>query len=174
MTTRRGRYGGRFVTGEPDGGNGRDVLLARVRADAARIEQALAFRAAVDGLAARLAAVAPGRATGSRRSRPRRRRSRARRTMPRSWPPTPSSTWSSRGPAATTFVLAGVEDVRLALNDAFAALPESRRWHERSLAEHAALVAAVEAGDADAAEAAARMHAASTERGVRALLRALG
>ena len=173
MTTRRGRYGGRFVTGEPDGGNGRDVLLARVRADAARIEQALAFREAVDGLAARLAAVhRDGDGLGAIAAA-----AQAVATAPDDAAFMAADTVFHLELARAgdnAFVLAGVEDVRLALNDAFAALPESRRWHERSLAEHAALVAAVEAGDADAAEAAARLHAASTERGVRALLRALG
>jgi GntR family transcriptional regulator, transcriptional repressor for pyruvate dehydrogenase complex len=170
VTTRRGRYGGRFVTGEPDGGNGRDVLLARVRADASRIEQALAFRAAVDGLAARLAAERSG-GDGIAAA------AEAVAVAPDDAAFMAADTafhLELARAGANAFVLAAVEDVRLALNDAFAALPESRRWHERSLAEHAALVAAVDAGDGAAAEAAARTHAASTERGVRALLRALG
>ena len=63
--------------------------------------------------------------------------------------------------------------MRLALNDVFAALPEAAAG--TSAASRSMLPsAAVEAGDAAAAEAAARSHAASTERGVRALLRALG
>ena len=173
MTTRRGRYGGRFVTGEPDGGSGRDVLLARVRADATRIEQALAFRAAVDGLAARLAAERSGGDGTAEVAAAAEAVALAPDDAAFMAADTAFHLALARA-GANAFVLAAVEDVRLALNDAFAALPESRRWHERSLAEHAALVAAVEAGDGDAAEAAARMHAASTERGVRALLRALG
>ena len=161
------------MTGEPDGGNGRDVLLARVRAGAARIEQALAFRAAVDGLAARLAAE-HGNGDG--------RRSIAAAAEAVAVAPDDAAFMAAdtafhlelARAGGNAFALAAVEDVRLALNDAFAALPESRRWHERSLAEHADLVAAVEARDGDAAEAAARTHAASTERGVRSLLRALG
>ena len=172
MTTRRGRYGGRFVTGEPDGGTGRDALLQRVRSDAARIEQALAFRAAVDGLAARLAAThrdGDGLAAIAAAAE-----AVAHAPDDAAFMAADTAFHLELARAgANAFVLAGVEDARLALNDAFAALPESRRWHERSLAEHAALVAAIEAGDADGAEAAARLHVASTERGVRSLLRAL-
>jgi DNA-binding FadR family transcriptional regulator len=67
----------------------------------------------------------------------------------------------------------GVERVRLHLNASLAALPASRLWHERSLTEHEAIVAAIEAGDAELARDAMRVHVDNTDQSIRALLAAL-
>ena len=46
-----------------------------------------------------------------------------------------------------------VEKIRLELNDAMSALPESRVWHERSAREHEAILNAVREQDRDARRA---------------------
>ena len=71
------------------------------------------------------------------------------------------------------FFRAAVEQIRLELNDAMIALPESQVWHERSAREHEAILAAVRAGDREAAERAMRPHVTHTEQSIAALLAAL-
>jgi GntR family transcriptional regulator, transcriptional repressor for pyruvate dehydrogenase complex len=70
------------------------------------------------------------------------------------------------------FFSASVEQLRLAVNDALAALPDSAHWHARSAAEHDEILAAIERRDAAGARRAMRAHVTHTARRVRALLAA--
>lgn len=62
-----------------------------------------------------------------------------------------------------------IERIRLILNDALLALPESNLWHERSVSEHERILRAWGAGNAPAAEAAMADHIAGTAVSIRAL-----
>ena len=66
-----------------------------------------------------------------------------------------------------------IEEIRTQLNDALSLLPESETWHRRISGEHEAIFDAIEAGDPDAAGAAAELHVASSDKGVRAVLAAI-
>ncbi|MDQ3162843.1 MAG: FCD domain-containing protein, partial [Actinomycetota bacterium] len=67
-----------------------------------------------------------------------------------------------------------VEKIRLELNDAMSALPESPVWHERSARQHEAILNAVREQDRDTAALAMETHIAHTHKSVEALLSALG
>jgi GntR family transcriptional regulator, transcriptional repressor for pyruvate dehydrogenase complex len=71
------------------------------------------------------------------------------------------------------FALASVEQMRLVLNDAIAALPESEIWKQRTAKEHEAILEAMRRRRAADAAKAMEAHAASTEKSINALLAAL-
>lgn len=74
--------------------------------------------------------------------------------------------------AAGNPLLADVmERIRLALTRALEVLPDSPAWHERSIAQHAELIAALRAGDGPAARRAAARHLKDTERALRLMLK---
>jgi GntR family transcriptional repressor for pyruvate dehydrogenase complex len=66
-----------------------------------------------------------------------------------------------------------IEEIRMQLNDALSLLPKSETWHRRLSGEHEAIFDAIEAGNGEAAEAAAELHVANSEQSVRALLTAI-
>jgi GntR family transcriptional repressor for pyruvate dehydrogenase complex len=66
-----------------------------------------------------------------------------------------------------------MERIRLALARALEVLPDSPAWHERSVAQHAELIAALRVGDGAAARRAAARHLEDTERALRLMLTAL-
>jgi DNA-binding FadR family transcriptional regulator len=66
-----------------------------------------------------------------------------------------------------------IEEIRMQLNDALSLLPESETWHRRIFGEHEAIFEAIEAGDPDTAGAAAELHVANSDKGVRAVLTAI-
>jgi GntR family transcriptional repressor for pyruvate dehydrogenase complex len=67
-----------------------------------------------------------------------------------------------------------IEEIRMELNDALSLLPESETWHRRISGEHEAIFDAIESRDPDAAGAAAELHVANSDKGVRAVLAAIG
>jgi GntR family transcriptional regulator, transcriptional repressor for pyruvate dehydrogenase complex len=71
------------------------------------------------------------------------------------------------------FFSQAIEQIRMELNDALSLLPESEAWHSQLASEHEAVFAAVEGRDAAAAEAAADLHVANSNTGVRAVLTAI-
>lgn len=75
--------------------------------------------------------------------------------------------------AQNRFFVESVERIRLVLNDALAALPDSKLWHERSHREHDAILAAITSRDTGRARRAMRAHVVSTDAAVRALLAAV-
>jgi GntR family transcriptional repressor for pyruvate dehydrogenase complex len=75
--------------------------------------------------------------------------------------------------AHNAFVYEALEHMRLVLNDAISALPETTAPQRRAIKEHATILAAIEARDAAAAAKAIDRHAATTERDINAMLAAL-
>ncbi|MBW3592153.1 MAG: FCD domain-containing protein [Actinobacteria bacterium] len=169
---RRGRSGGTFVVAPVGDDASLARVLAAIRRSRATVEAALAFRAGVEPAAA--AAAAEARTKADLRD---------------------LASAVARAQAATTdaefmehdtelhlalgrathnpFFLDAIERVRLALNDALVALPDSALWRVRSNEEHDVLLAAIEAGDANSARAAMHAHVRTTDQSVRALLAAL-
>ena len=76
--------------------------------------------------------------------------------------------------AASPMLADAVERARLALSRALEALPESPAWHDRSVEQHARLLAALEEGDAARAGAAMARHVEDTNRALGLMLRAIG
>jgi DNA-binding FadR family transcriptional regulator len=172
VETRRGRHGGTFVTGHTADDVAKDYLLVRLRRDRTRIAEALAFRRDVDTFAASLAA----------RERTAEELRMISGAHDRTLGAGSDAEFMARDTefhlavaraAHNTFVYDAVERMRLVLDDAITALPESKLWQRRTAREHAAIVLAIEARKADAAAKAMERHTASTEKSVKALLAAL-
>ena len=72
------------------------------------------------------------------------------------------------------FLLEAIERERLELNRVFPLLPGSAAWHCPQRRRARRVLAAIEAGDADAARAAMDLHIAHSADSVLALLGALG
>lgn len=173
VESRRGRHGGgNFVVGPDESRAGLDSILARVRRRSDEVEQALGYRAAVEPAVAGFAALARTRAD-------------LRRLGESNAAAAAAETDATFMQADTEFHLALAEatrnrflrqavlTIRLELNDALVALPESPVWHERSIREHEAILRAVTRRSRDAAIAAMEVHVAHTEQSVNALLAAL-
>jgi DNA-binding FadR family transcriptional regulator len=168
---RRGRSGGTFV--RPGGqGQGPAGLLDALRRDRALIEQALDFRAAIEPAAAALAAT---RATAEQLA--------ALDALAQAVAQEEDDALFEKLDtelhmqialaAGNAFIAEGVERVRMHLNGALTALPDSALWHERSANEHAALMSGIHAREPELARAAMQVHIAHTEQGIRTLLASL-
>jgi DNA-binding FadR family transcriptional regulator len=172
VETRRGRHGGTFVTAQVDDDIAKDYLLVRLRRDRSRISEALQFRRTVDMLAAAFAAK-QGSKDDVRQIRLANERTGAAQTDASFMAHDTEFHLAIATAAHNGFVYQAVEEMRLVLNDAIAALPESRGWQRRTVTEHAAILEAIESGDESAASAAMGRHVAGTEKSVTALLAAL-
>jgi GntR family transcriptional repressor for pyruvate dehydrogenase complex len=172
VETRRGRHGGTFVTGHSTDDVAKDYLLVRLRRDTARITEALAFRRNADTFAASLAA-RERTADDLRMICSANERTLAAGSDAEFMAHDTEFHLAVARAAHNAFVYDAVERMRLVLNDAMAALPESKLWQRRTGKEHAAIVAAIEKRAADAAAKAMERHAASTEKSIKALLAAL-
>jgi DNA-binding FadR family transcriptional regulator len=172
VETRRGRHGGTFVIGHAEDDVAMAYLLVRLRRDRERIGEALAFRRSVETFAARLAAT-HRTADELAQIRLADERTIAAATDPEFMAHDTEFHLAIARAARNTFVYDAVERMRLVLNDALTALPESKPWQRRTAKEHAAILQAIEGRDAGAASAAMDRHAASTEKSINALLAAL-
>lgn len=174
VESRRGRHGGgNFVLGPDEDRAGVDLMLARLRRRRDQVEDALAYRRAVEPAVAALAAASRSEAD-------------LRTLADINAAAVAAATDVEFMQADTEFHFAlaeasgnrlfreAVEKIRLELNDAMSALPESRVWHERSAREHEAILNAVREQDRDAAALAMETHIAHTQKSVEALLSALG
>ena len=172
VETRRGRHGGTFVVPHDENDIAKDYLLVRLRRDRERIRAALAFRCSVDTFAAALAA---RQRSGEELERIRQahERTRSADTDTEFMAHDTEFHLAIARAAHNEFVYQAVEQMRLVLNDAIAALPESKLWRRRTLKEHAAVFDAIAAGRAETAAAAMTRHARGTEKSVIALLAAL-
>lgn len=172
LTRRRGRSGGTFVLGPTGAEESLRELIPKLRRDTELIEEALAFRDAIEPAAAALAA--------------RLRTDEDLAELRRAHDEGVAEEGHTEILALDTdfhliigrmahnrFFSDGIESARLVLGDALVALPESPRWRRRSDREHAAILAALDAGDAAAAEREMREHLLHTEQAIRALIRAL-
>ena len=174
VESRRGRHGGgNFVLGPDEDRAGVDLILARLRRRRDQVEDALAYRRAVEPAVAALAAAARSEADL--------------RTLAEINAAAVAAQTDVEFMQADTefhFALAeasgnrlfreAVEKIRLELNDAMSALPESPVWHERSACQHEAILNAVREQDRDSAALAMETHIAHTQQSVEALLSALG
>ena len=68
------------------------------------------------------------------------------------------------------FFAGALEQVRAVLDEVLVALPGSPSWHARSYGQHAAIIAAIVAGDEQGATTAMREHVGPTDIAARALL----
>ena len=174
VESRRGRYrGGNFVVGPDESGVGMDALLARLRRRSGEVEEALAYRHAVEPAAAELAAL--NRSRDQLRSLRRANAAAAAAGTDVEFMQRDTELHLALADASgNRFLGQAIEDIRLRLNDAMIALPDSHVWHERSAVEHEAILRAVTDRDGDAAAAAMRAHIDHTAQSVEALLSALG
>jgi DNA-binding FadR family transcriptional regulator len=172
LESRRGRSGGTFVVGFAQGDETPVGVLRRVRKERDAILEALEFRTELEPAAAAAAA-------GARRQ-----------------PDLAAMKAACRAAAATEddaefmehdtelhlalgratgnrYFAETLERLRLVLNDALVALPDSALWHARSNREHELLLDAIDAGDGRAARRAMQTHVDHTDQSVRALIAAL-
>jgi GntR family transcriptional repressor for pyruvate dehydrogenase complex len=185
ITARRGRHGGTFVLAPSDDDHGMEELLARLLRRRAEFEELLDYRRVTEPMVARVAAA-------TRRKVDVLRMQKAIRGMARAVtaPDYPvhlqfDSEFHIAIAAATRnrYLVRSAEELRIQLNDVLSLLPENPRslspqlrtenWHRQLSREHEAIFAAIEDGDADAANVAVEMHVVNTELSVRALLTAM-
>jgi GntR family transcriptional repressor for pyruvate dehydrogenase complex len=173
VESRRGRHGGgNFVVGPDEGRAGMDSLLARLRSQSNQVKEALAYRTAVEPAVAGLAALTRSGAD-LRRLRKTNGAAAAADTDTAFMRADTEFHLALAEAAGNRFFRQAVMTIRLELNDALVALPESPVWHERSALEHEAILRAVTDRDRDAAAEAMDVHVAHTAQSVEALLAAL-
>jgi DNA-binding FadR family transcriptional regulator len=172
VEARRGRRGGTFVSEPAEDAGAMDELLTRILRQRKELDEVLVYRRVIEPKVAHQAAGTRKRANlhaitdaiesmAEARSDPEYMR---------------YDTAFHLAVARATrnrFLVSAIEDIRLRLNDVVSLLPESDTWHRRLSEEHEAIARAVEAEDADGAEAAMAHHVAASERGVRAVLTAI-
>jgi GntR family transcriptional repressor for pyruvate dehydrogenase complex len=173
VESRRGRHGGgNFVVGPDESRAGMDSVLAHLRRHSDQVKEALAYRRAVEPAVAALAA-------GARTRQDLRRLADVNRAAAAANNDAGFMQWDTEfhlavaEAAGNRFFRQAIMVIRLELNDALVALPESAVWHERSALEHDAIVRAVTDGDRDAAAGAMEAHVDHTAQSVEALLAAL-
>jgi len=169
IEARRGRRGGTFVLEPTEDALVMEELVARLLRRRDELEELLVYRRTLEPAVSRLAAE-------TRRRSDLQTMRRAIRNM------VDSTTEADYMRFDTEFHLAvaratrnryleqATEEIRMQLNDALSLLPESETWHRRISGEHEAIFDAIEAGDADGAEAETDLHVANSDQGVRALL----
>lgn len=169
VARRRGRYGGTFVLDRQPASRTADRALARIRGRGDSLREALDYRLDLEPAAAARAALAhttddlarivdDAQAVAAAKS------------------DAGFIEQDSRFHLAIAhathnrFLIEGVERVRDVLGDLLAVLPESQMWRDRTTQEHAAVMEALRAGDAEAARRAMAAHIAHTDRSARILL----
>jgi GntR family transcriptional repressor for pyruvate dehydrogenase complex len=173
IETRRGRYGGSFVTDlGHEGGSGIEELVVRVHRHLEEVAELVEVRAVIEPELAGLAA------------------ERRRETDLAAIDAALVELEGAESEAAymradTTLHLAiaraghnrllaeVVEHARADLNDAIALLPETKSWHERLNEEHEEIVEAIRAGDGETAREASRVHLARSGQSLLALVAVL-
>jgi DNA-binding FadR family transcriptional regulator len=169
---RRGKGGGNFVLGPGEDRSGMDTLLARLLRRRDRVEEALAYRRVVEPAAAGLAAGV--RSQVDLRALVDTNAAAAAAEADVEFMQADTEFHLALAEAAgNRFFREAIERIRLELNDALIALPESHVWHERSALEHEAILQAVTDRDGAGAAAAMGTHIAHTGQSVEALLAAL-
>jgi GntR family transcriptional repressor for pyruvate dehydrogenase complex len=169
---RRGRAGGTFVSSPVPPHVSKTRLLERLREERALIEDALEFRLSVEPEIG--AAAATSRARTDLAVLKASCRSAEVATNDAEFMRLDTEFHLAVGRATNNrFFIEATEDIRLALNDALIALPESRLWHARSNKEHRTVLNAIETQRPARARSALRAHIGNTDKSIRALLHAL-
>lgn len=169
---RRGRAGGTFVVGPAgeDGAAGR--LTGALRRERALLEEALAFRLTIEPAAAALAALVAGPAELDAIAQAGEAAAAAQTDAEFMVHDTAFHLAVGRA-SGNRFLAESVERLRLVLNDALEALPDSAAWHSWSIEEHARVAAALRARDAETAHDAMAAHVLHADGAIRALLASL-
>jgi GntR family transcriptional regulator, transcriptional repressor for pyruvate dehydrogenase complex len=170
LELRRGRSGGAFVRGVPPIGDGVD-RLAELRAASDNVRAALDFRRLLEPEIAAHAARTVDR--GGIETIAAARDAVARREDDADTAFMAADTAFHLSIARATgnaHLIDSLEEIQARIAPALEALPESGAWHGRSVEEHAAVVAAIEAGDADAARETMARHIETTARAALLLL----
>jgi GntR family transcriptional repressor for pyruvate dehydrogenase complex len=169
---RVGRTGGTFVTGLGAAGASKGLVLSRIRRHRQIIDEALIFRLTLEpSAAARAADMATSADLDKLRAAHESGTNAATDEDALS-----CDTELHLAIARSThnrFFVDSIEQIRLKLNDALRALPESHLWRSRSNSEHQKVLMALEAGDASRARRAMLVHIKNTDRSVRALISAM-
>jgi GntR family transcriptional regulator, transcriptional repressor for pyruvate dehydrogenase complex len=173
VEARRGRHGGTFVSEPEEDTDAMEELLARVARAREELEEVLAYRRVIEPRVAREAARTRRRVDLTAMSRAIAGMADADSEPDYMRHDTEFHLAVARA-ARNRFLLSAIEDVRLRLNDVMSLLPESDTWHRRLGGEHDAILSAIEARDADAAEHAMDLHVAASELSVKALMTAIG
>jgi DNA-binding FadR family transcriptional regulator len=172
VEARRGRGGGTFVSEPAEDEVAMEELMSRVLRQRKELEELLVYRRMLEPAVARQAAEVRRRADVSAIWK-------TIRSMTQSDTEAEYMRFDTEFHIAVAratrnrFMESAIEDVRLRLNDPMSLLPESDTWHRRISGEHETIVEAIEARDADAAEAAMDLHVAHSEQSLRALLAAI-
>lgn len=172
VEARRGRGGGTFVSEPAEDAVAMEELMARVLRQRKEIEELMAYRRVLEPAVAREAATTRRRADVSAMRKALRAMTQSESEAEVMRHDTEFHISLARG-TRNRFMEAAIEEQRLRLNDAISLLPESDTWHRRISGEHEAIVEAIEARDADAAESAMELHVANSEQGLRAVLTAI-
>jgi GntR family transcriptional repressor for pyruvate dehydrogenase complex len=172
VETRRGRNGGTFVIRQTGDGLAKDYLLVRLRRNRYQISEALVFRREIEPVAAALAAAHRSAAELEQIKVADQRAGDAQDDVAFMAYDTEFHLAVARA-AHNRYIYDAIVQMRLVLNDAITALPETPKWKRRTVTEHAKIVDALEARTAEAAALAMERHAAWTQKSVEALLTAL-
>jgi DNA-binding FadR family transcriptional regulator len=172
VEARRGRRGGTFVSAPLEDDGVMEELVARLARHRDELEELLVYRRTLEPAISRLAAESRRRddVTAMRRTL---RGMKGAQTEPDYMRFDTEFHLAVAAATQNRFLHRAQEEVRLRLNDALSLLPESETWHRRLTGEHEAIFDAIEARDADGAEAAAELHVDNSERSVRAVLAAM-
>src|SRR5215813_10637544 len=172
ITTRRGRSGGSFVLAPAEQHGSLDFRVLEVAQSVGLIGEAIDFREVVEPAAARAAA----------RSRTKRELAAICAAAARMATAGTDAEFMRQDTAfhlaiaratRNRFLVEAIEQGRLHLNLVLALLPESQAWHQKSVKEHEAILAAVARRDPGAAHDLMYEHVKGTARSVRALLKSL-
>ena len=173
VEARRGRRGGTFVSQPLEDEIVMDELTARLLRRRDELEELLVYRRTLEPAVSRLAAEARRRSDLTTMRRAIRGMAEAT-SEPDYMRSDTEFHLAVAGATQNRYLRRAQEEIRLQLNDAISLLPESETWHRRLFGEHEAIFDAIEARDPDAAEAATELHVDNSERGVRAVLAAMG
>ena len=172
VEARRGRRGGTFVTSPSEGSPVMEELIGRLLRRRGELEELLVYRRTVEPAVARLAA----------RTRNSAHIEAMRESITKMVDAVNEPDYMRLDTAfhiavaqatGNRYLAQTIEEIRMQLNDALSLLPESETWHRRIFGEHEAIFEAIEAGDPDTAGAAAELHVAHSDKGVRAVLTAI-
>jgi GntR family transcriptional regulator, transcriptional repressor for pyruvate dehydrogenase complex len=172
VEAKRGRKGGTFVSAPEQDSVVMDEMVGRLLRRRQELDELLVYRRMLEPVVSRVAAHTRRRAdvTAMRRAIDEMSRSES---EPEYMRHDTELHLAIAGATRNRFMAEAIEEIRLKLNDAISFLPESDTWHRRLSGEHEAIVDAIDARDAAAAEKAMDLHVANSERGVRAVLAAI-
>jgi GntR family transcriptional regulator, transcriptional repressor for pyruvate dehydrogenase complex len=172
VEARRGRSGGTFVSQPLENEVVMEGLTTRLLERRDELDELLVYRRTLEPSVSRLAAERRRRADLATMRRATRGMAEAT-SEPDYMRSDTEFHLAVAGATQNRYLRRAQEEIRFQLNDALSLLPESETWHRRLSGEHEAIFDAIEAHDADAAEAAAELHVDNSERGVRAVLAAI-